>query len=179
MSKFNVIFYRVSLACENKHFATVTSFAGDIVRQGISAYIQIAIKFSLGKANGMYLIFLWKIQWSIETCKRNIVNKSIDFIFHFLQIENTFLKIFHLFFFIFFLLCIFLNYISNAIPKVPHTPPPLPYPPIPIFWPWRSPVLGHIKFACPMGLSFQWWPTRQSFDTYTARDKSSGVQVSS
>jgi hypothetical protein len=48
------------------------------------------------------------------------------------------------------------------------TPPPLPYPPIPIFWPWRSPVLGHIKFASPMGLSFQWWPTRPSFDTYPA-----------
>jgi hypothetical protein len=55
----------------------------------------------------------------------------------------------------YFLLHIFLNYISNAIPKVPHTLPPLLYPPIPTFWPWRSPVLGHIKFACPMGLSFQ------------------------
>jgi hypothetical protein len=52
------------------------------------------------------------------------------------------------FFFCFFLLRIFFNYISNAIPKIPHPlPPPLPYPPIPIFWPWRSPVLGHIKFA--------------------------------
>jgi hypothetical protein len=59
------------------------------------------------------------------------------------------LDFFCLFFvFCFFLLSIFLNYISNAIPKVPHTlPPPLPYPPIPIFWPWHSPVLGHIKFA--------------------------------
>jgi hypothetical protein len=37
--------------------------------------------------------------------------------------------------FFFFLLRIFLNYISNAIPKVPHTlPPPLPYPLIPIFF---------------------------------------------
>jgi hypothetical protein len=61
----------------------------------------------------------------------------------------------------------------------PPCPPPLPYPPIPIFWPWRSPVLGHIKFACPMGLSFQWWHTRPSFDTYAARVKSSGVLVSS
>jgi hypothetical protein len=59
------------------------------------------------------------------------------------------------------------------------TPPPLPYPPTPPFWPWRSPVLGHIKFASPMGLSLQWWPTRPSFDTYTARDKSSGVLLSS
>jgi hypothetical protein len=59
-----------------------------------------------------------------------------------------------------FLLCIFLIYISNAILKVPHThPPTLPYPPTPTSWPWRSPVLGHIKFASPMGLSFQWWPS--------------------
>jgi hypothetical protein len=72
--------------------------------------------------------------------------------------------------FFFFLLCIFLNYISNAIPKVPHTlPPHFPTHPFPFLWPWRSPVLGHIKFVCPMGLSFQWWLTRPSFDTYAAR----------
>jgi hypothetical protein len=56
---------------------------------------------------------------------------------------------------------------------------PIPYPPTPTFWPWGSPVLGHIKFASPMGLSLQWWPTRPTFDTYAARDKSSGVLVSS
>jgi hypothetical protein len=55
------------------------------------------------------------------------------------------------------------------------SPTPLPYPPTP----WHSPVLGHIKFASPMGLSFQWWLTRTSFDTYAARVKSSGVLVSS
>jgi hypothetical protein len=38
--------------------------------------------------------------------------------------------------------------------KSPIPSPPLPYPPIPTFWPWHSPVLGHIKFVCPMGLSF-------------------------
>jgi hypothetical protein len=43
----------------------------------------------------------------------------------------------------------------------------------------RIPCMGHIKFACPMGLSYQWWPTRPSFDTYAARDTSSGVLVSS
>jgi hypothetical protein len=63
--------------------------------------------------------------------------------------------------------------------KSPIPSPPLPYPPTPTFWPWHSPVLGHIKFACPMGLSFQWWPTRPSFDTYAARVKSSWVLVSS
>jgi hypothetical protein len=31
----------------------------------------------------------------------------------------------------------------------------LPYPPTPASWPWHSPVLGHIKFAIPRGLSFQ------------------------
>ena len=72
-----------------------------------------------------------------------------------------------------FLLGIFLIYISNAIPKVPHTLLPLPYPPTPTSWPWRSPVLRHIKFVRPMGLSFHWWPTRLSSDTYAARDTSS------
>jgi hypothetical protein len=63
--------------------------------------------------------------------------------------------------------------------KSPKPSPPLLYTPTPTSWPWHSPVLGHIKFASPMGLSFQWWPTRPSFDTYAARVKSSGVLVSS
>jgi hypothetical protein len=63
--------------------------------------------------------------------------------------------------------------------KSPIPTHPIPYPPTPPFWPWRSPVLGHIKFASPKGLSFQWWLTRPSFDTYAARDKSSRVLVSS
>jgi hypothetical protein len=86
---------------------------------------------------------------------------------------------FFFFFRINFLLGIFLIYIFNAIQKVPNTSLPLPYTPTSIFWPWHSPVLGHIKFASPMGLSLQWWPTRPSFDTYAARVKSSGVLVSS
>ena len=52
--------------------------------------------------------------------------------------------------------------------------PPLPYPPTPTSWPWNSPVLRHIKFAIPRGLSSQWWPTRPSSATYAARDTSSG-----
>jgi hypothetical protein len=55
----------------------------------------------------------------------------------------------------YFLLGIYFIYISNAVPKVPHMlPHPLPHPPTPSFWPWHSPVLRHIKFARPMGLSF-------------------------
>ena len=65
---------------------------------------------------------------------------------------NFFLCIFFSIF-IFCLLGIFFIYISNAIPKVPHTlPPPLPYPPTPASWPWRSPVLRHIKFARPRAI---------------------------
>jgi hypothetical protein len=63
--------------------------------------------------------------------------------------------------------------------KSPITTLTSPYLPTPPFWPWRSLVLGHIKFAWPMGLSLQWWPTRPSFDTYAARDKSSGVLANS
>jgi hypothetical protein len=66
----------------------------------------------------------------------------------------------------------------QCYPKSPHIPfSPFPY--TPTFWPWRCPVLGHIKFAWLMGLSFQWWPTRPYFDTYAARDKSFKVLVSS
>ena len=68
---------------------------------------------------------------------------------------------------LFLKLGIYFIYISNAIPKVPH-------PPTPTSWPCRSPVLRHIKFARPMGLSFHWWPTRPSSDTCAARDTSSG-----
>jgi hypothetical protein len=84
-----------------------------------------------------------------------------------------------------FLIFIFIFYwvfISFTFPmlsqKSPHTlPPRLPYPCTPTSWPWRSPVLRHIKFARPMGLSFHWWPTRPSSDSYAARDTSSGVGV--
>jgi hypothetical protein len=75
----------------------------------------------------------------------------------------------------FFKLGNYFIYISNAIPKVPHMLPySLPYTPTPTSWPWRSPVLGHIKFAWPMGHSFHWWATRPSSDSYAARDTSSG-----
>ena len=76
---------------------------------------------------------------------------------------------------------IYFIYICNAIPKVPYTlPHSLSHPPTLTSWPWRSPVLSHIKFAWPMGLSFHWWPTRPSSDSYAARDTTSrGVLVSS
>jgi hypothetical protein len=67
---------------------------------------------------------------------------------------------------------------KSPIPS-PPTPLRLPPPATPTSWPWCSSVLRHIKFASPMGLSFQWWPIRPSFDTYAARVKSSGVLVSS
>jgi hypothetical protein len=59
------------------------------------------------------------------------------------------------------------------------SPPQLPYPPTSTSWPWCSPVLRLIKFARPRGLSSQRWLARPSFDTYAAREMSSGVLVSS
>jgi hypothetical protein len=58
---------------------------------------------------------------------------------------------------------VFSSFTFPMLTQKSPTPPPLPYPPTPTFWLWHSPVLGHIKFACPMGLSFQWWPTRPYF----------------
>jgi hypothetical protein len=61
----------------------------------------------------------------------------------------------------FHFLFIFFNwvFISFTFPilsqKVPYIlSHPLPYPPTPTSWPWRSPLLRHIKFARPMVLSF-------------------------
>jgi hypothetical protein len=65
------------------------------------------------------------------------------------------------FLFFFLLSGFFFYYVFSSVTfpmlsqKSPIPSPQLPYPPIPIFWPWRSPVLGHIQFVCPMGLSFQ------------------------
>jgi hypothetical protein len=87
--------------------------------------------------------------------------------------------LFHItFLFFLFSLIFFITYFPQlhfqCYPKSPPYPPPnFPTHPFPFFWPWRSPVLGHIQFAWPMGPSFQWWPTRPSFDTYAARVKSS------
>jgi hypothetical protein len=58
-------------------------------------------------------------------------------------------------FFKIFLLGIFLIYISNAIPKVPHTLLPTPLPTYSHVLALVFPCTGHIKFASPMGLCFQ------------------------
>jgi hypothetical protein len=70
-----------------------------------------------------------------------------------------------------FLLDIYLHF--KCYPESPLYPPPDPSPthPFLLFWHWCFPVLGHIKFARPRGLSSQWWPTSA---TYAARDTSSG-----
>jgi hypothetical protein len=48
---------------------------------------------------------------------------------------------------------------------------PAPLPTYSYFLALAFPVLEHIKFAIPRGLSSQGWPTRPSSATYAARDK--------
>jgi hypothetical protein len=104
-----------------------------------------------------------------------IVEHSLFFFFFFCTSH-----LFIIFFMKLFLIRYFPRLHFQCYPKgPPNPPPPIPYPPTAPFWPWCSPVLGHIKFASPMGLSLQWWPTRPFFDTYAAEDKSSWVLVSS
>jgi hypothetical protein len=85
-----------------------------------------------------------------------------------------------IFIFFNFYLFIFIRYFLyihfKCYPESSLYPPSalLPYPPTPASWPWHSPVLGHIKFPIPRGLSSQWWLTRPSSATYAARDMSSG-----
>ena len=70
-----------------------------------------------------------------------------------------YLFIYLLFIYLFVCLFILIRYFPRlhfqCYPKGPPYPPPIPYPPTAPFWPWCSPVLGNIKFASPMGLSFQ------------------------
>jgi hypothetical protein len=76
-------------------------------------------------------------------------------------LHSFFSSCINVYFFNLFLKIFFIMYFPQlhfqCYPKSPPYPPPptLPYPPIPTFWPWHSPVLGHIKFACPIYLSFQ------------------------
>jgi hypothetical protein len=93
------------------------------------------------------------------------------------SVENSlFTSVPHFFLFYYILSSIKFLMLSQRSP-IPS--PHFPTHPFPFFWPWRSPVLGYKKFACPMGLFFQWWLTSPSFDTYAARVKSFGVLVSS
>jgi hypothetical protein len=112
-----------------------------------------------------FLSLLWWVPWPKETwIEKDLFGLHFFFFFSYVITFTFFLK-----------LGIYFIYISNAIPKVPHMlPHPLPHPPTPTSWLCRSPVLRHIKFAWPMGLSFHWWPTRPSSDTYAAKDTSSG-----
>ena len=109
-----------------------------------------------------------------EGIKANVTLSTADSLentSHYSQSNSIYLFIIYLFIFIRYFLYIhfkcypesslssFFYYVFSSITfpmlsqKSPTTCHPLPYPPIPIFWPWRSPVLGHIKFAIPRGLS--------------------------
>jgi hypothetical protein len=109
----------------------------------------------------IYFVFLW---CTVPTC-------LFPVIYHF-----------YVLFFIGYLFHLhFWCYPKSPQHATPHTPPhthspthPLPHPPTPTSWPCHSPVLRHIKFARPMGLSIHWWPTSPSYDSYASRDMSSG-----
>jgi hypothetical protein len=86
----------------------------------------------------------------------------------------------HIFFSI--LIRYFLHLHFKCYPKSPPYPSPpalLPYPPTPTSWPWHFPILGHIKFARPSGLSAQWWPTKPSLLHMQLETWALGVLVTS
>ena len=71
------------------------------------------------------------------------------------QQRNAFLLYFCFFFFFFYIFIrYFLHLNFKCYPTSPlyTSPALLPYLLTPTSWPWRSPVLGHIKFARPRGL---------------------------
>jgi hypothetical protein len=130
-----------------------------------------------GQASGLELVSQHKTNpmFCFNLCVD--FGEEYDGILSYCSVLFSFLLVFFLWFVLFklLLLSIYFIYISNAIPKVPHTlPHPLPHPPTPTSWPWHSPVLRHIRSARPMGLSLCWWPTRPSSDTYAVRYTNSG-----
>jgi hypothetical protein len=82
------------------------------------------------------------------SCKHDVLSPFENLIFFFHLIFLLLL--------LFYLLRIFLNDISNAIPKVPHTlpPTPLPYPPILIFLALAFPCTGAYKVCVSDGPLF-------------------------
>jgi hypothetical protein len=90
---------------------------------------------------------------------------------------GIFMKIKHdistIYLFIYFIIGYLFHLHFQCYPKSP------PHPPTPTAPPTHShllamvfPVQRHMRSARPMGLSFHWWPTRPSSDTYGARDTS-------
>jgi hypothetical protein len=97
--------------------------------------------------------------------------RSNDLMF---KTPKTCFQFFSLLFLKFTFIRYFLHLHFQYYPKSPPYPPQLLYPPTPTSWPWCSTVLRHIKFARTMRLSFQWWPTSPTSDTYAAREMRSG-----
>jgi hypothetical protein len=78
---------------------------------------------------------------------------------------------------------IFIRYLAHlhfqCYTKSPPYPPPTPLPTHSPFLALAFPCTGAYKVCKSNGPLFEWWLTRQSFDTYAARDKSSRILLSS
>jgi hypothetical protein len=119
----------------------------------------------------LILALLIGVRWNLRVVLIciSLMIKDVEHIFRcfaairYSSVENFCLALCPIFFFrvqVFFIYLFFIRYFPHlhfqCYPKSPPYPtPPIPYPPTSPFWPWRSPVLGHINFASPMGLSFQ------------------------
>ena len=136
-----------------------------------SAQDLLAFIDSGEKSGGILIGLILYVTWTFSLTAFSILYLFCSFgVLIFMYWEE-----FHFFFF----LGIFFIYISSAIPKVPYNPPPTALPTHSHFLVLAFPCTEHIKFARPRGLSFHWWLTRPSSDTYAARVKSSRLLVSS
>jgi hypothetical protein len=119
-----------------KHEILLGLFFGDPPRFGLDYSLQLAI-----------VICLYS---SMEKCMFAMGNHP-----------HEALLIIHFTLWLFFFIIIIFYYIFSSItfPMLSQKSP-IPSPPTSLpthshfFWPWRSPVLGHIQFACPMGKAF-------------------------
>jgi hypothetical protein len=81
--------------------------------------------------------------------------------------------------FLFFIRYFLHLYLQCYLKSPPYPPTTTPLPTHSHFLALAFPYTEAYKVCKTKGLFPQWWPTRPSFDTYAARDMSSGVLVSS
>jgi hypothetical protein len=111
-------------------------------------YISDSLFWLVGPES-VNLVYLLKTKQNISSQRKWNTSLKQLLLFFFIFLKKNFYL-----FFIYFLLGIFLNYISNAIPKVPHTLLPTPIPTPSHFLALAFPCTGAYKVCKSSGPLF-------------------------
>jgi hypothetical protein len=157
--------------CTISHFLSVALSRGWYIFDGVGGHSSPGVKIH-GQSEAMFLFTLSISQSGFQRfhCRSHLLGFlnptlhcpiyiSFFFSFHsmiFLSCNRYNLTLFPFFFYNFYY--IFSSFTFQMLSQ--KSPIPSPCLLTPTSWPWLFPVLGHIKFARPRGLSSKWWPTK-------------------